>query len=137
MTTPLFMRRKSRTRFHIKAKAVGRARLSIFRSGKHIYAQVIDDRQGATLASASSNEKEGKSAKTYNVDAAKSVGQKIAERAMAKGVKQVVFDRGGYIYHGRVKALADAAREGGLEFYVRSPPKCEAVRVRLRDQKRK
>ena len=116
MTTPLFMRRKSRTRFHIKAKAVGRARLSIFRSGKHIYPQVIDDRAGATLASASSNEKEGKSAKTYNVDAAKSVGQKIAERAMAKGVKQVVFDRGGYIYHGRVKALADAAREGGLEF---------------------
>jgi large subunit ribosomal protein L18 len=88
----------------------------VFRSGKHIYAQVIDDRAGATVAAASSNEKEGKAPKTWNMDAAKSVGQKIAERAIAKGVKQVVFDRGGYIYHGRVKALADAAREGGLEF---------------------
>ena len=88
----------------------------MFRSGKHIYAQVIDDREGATLAAASTNEKEGKAAKTWNVDAAASVGKKIAERAIAKGVKQVVFDRGGYIYHGRIKALADAAREGGLEF---------------------
>jgi large subunit ribosomal protein L18 len=88
----------------------------VFRSGKHIYAQVIDDRAGATVAAASSNEKEGRAPKTWNMDAAKSVGQKIAERAIAKGVKQVVFDRGGYIYHGRVKALADAAREGGLEF---------------------
>jgi large subunit ribosomal protein L18 len=116
MTTKLFTRRKSRTRFHIKANAADRARLSIFRSGKHIYAQVIDDRAGATLASASSNEKEDKSPKTYNVEAAKSVGRKIAERALAQGVKEVVFDRGGYIYHGRIKALADAAREGGLEF---------------------
>ena len=88
----------------------------MFRSGKHIYAQVIDDAQAATLAAASTNEKEGKAAKTYNVDAATGVGKKIAERAMAAGVKQVVFDRGGYIYHGRIKALADAAREGGLEF---------------------
>jgi large subunit ribosomal protein L18 len=116
MTTPLFKRRQSRTRFRIATNAVGRPRLSVFRSGKHIYAQIIDDAQATTLAAASSNEKESKSAKSYNVDAAKAVGAKIAERAIAKGVKQVVFDRGGYIYHGRIKALADAAREGGLEF---------------------
>ena len=115
MTTKLFQRRRSRTRYKISQTA-DRPRLSIFRSGKHIYAQVIDDRAKATLASASTNEKEGKPAKTYNVEAASSVGKKIAERALAKGVKQVVFDRGGYIYHGRVKALAEAAREGGLEF---------------------
>jgi len=91
-------------------------RLSVFRSGRHIYAQIIDDRAGQTLAAASSNEKEGKPSKTWNLEAATQVGRKIAERALAKGVKQVVFDRGGYMYHGRVKALADAAREGGLEF---------------------
>jgi large subunit ribosomal protein L18 len=111
-----FDKRKSRTRFRLKTNAGGRPRLSVFRSGKHIYAQVIDDRSAATLVSASTNEKEGKAAKTYNIKAATTVGKKIAERALAKGVKQVVFDRGGYIYHGRVKALADAAREGGLEF---------------------
>jgi large subunit ribosomal protein L18 len=116
MTTALFRRRQSRTRYRIGSNSTGRPRLSIFRSGKHIYAQVIDDLAGATLAAASTNEKEGKGPKTYNLDAAKSVGSKIAERAIAKGVKQVVFDRGGYIYHGRIKALADAAREGGLEF---------------------
>ena len=116
MTTPLFKKRQSRTRYRIATNSTGRLRLSIFRSGKHIYAQVIDDKTAATLASASSNEKEGRAAKTWNVDAASSVGKKIAERALANGVKQVVFDRGGYIYHGRVKALADAAREGGLEF---------------------
>jgi large subunit ribosomal protein L18 len=116
MTTPLFKKRQSRTRYKIAVNALGRPRLSIFRSGKHIYAQVIDDSTAATLAAASSNEKEGRLAKTWNLDAASSVGKKIAERALAKGVKQVVFDRGGYIYHGRVKALADAAREGGLEF---------------------
>ena len=115
MSSKLFDRRRSRTRYRITQTAE-RPRLSVFRSGKHIYAQVIDDRAGATVAAASSNEKEGKAPKTWNMDAAKSVGQKIAERAIAKGVKQVVFDRGGYIYHGRVKALADAAREGGLEF---------------------
>ena len=115
MTSKLFNRRKGRTRYRI-AQTAERPRLSIFRSGRHIYAQVIDDRAGATLAAASSNEKEDKAAKTWNMDAAKSVGQKIAERAAAKGVKRVVFDRGGYIYHGRVKALAEAAREGGLEF---------------------
>jgi large subunit ribosomal protein L18 len=116
MTNPLFKKRQSRTRYKIGTKAYGRPRLSIFRSGKHIYAQVIDDSTAATVASASTNEKDGRAAKTWNVDAASNVGKKIAERALAKGVKQVVFDRGGYIYHGRVKALADAAREGGLEF---------------------
>ena len=112
----LFERRKRRTRYRIAQMSTGRPRLSIFRSGRHIYAQLIDDGEGATLAVASTNEKEGKAAKTWNVAAAASVGKKIAERALAKGVKQVVFDRGGYIYHGRVKALAEAARAGGLEF---------------------
>jgi len=116
MTTALFKKRQSRTRFRIASNAAGRPRLSVFRSGRHIYAQVIDDRTAATLASASTNEKEGKPAKTYNVEAASSVGKKIAERAIAAGVKEVVFDRGGNIYHGRIKALAEAAREGGLEF---------------------
>jgi large subunit ribosomal protein L18 len=112
----LFERRKRRTRYKITQTAGGRPRLSIFRSGKHIYAQIIDDRAAETIAVASTNEKEGKLAKTYNVEAAAAVGKKIAERALAKGLKAVVFDRGGYIYHGRVKALAEAAREGGLEF---------------------
>ncbi len=116
MTNALFKKRQSRTRYKISSTAAGRPRLSIFRSGKHIYAQVIDDRQAITVAMASTNEKEGREPKTWNRDAASSVGKKIAERALAKGIKQVVFDRGGYIYHGRVKALADAAREGGLEF---------------------
>jgi large subunit ribosomal protein L18 len=111
-----FDKRRQRTRFRIKTNAADRPRLSVFRSGKHIYAQIIDDRAAATLVTASTNEKEGKPAKTYNLEAATAVGKKIAERALAKGVKQVVFDRGGYIYHGRVKALADAAREGGLDF---------------------
>src|ERR1700678_862643 len=112
----LFERRKKRARYKISQTAGGRPRLSIFRSGKHIYAQIIDDRAAETIAMASTNEKEGKLAKTYNVEAAAVVGKKIAERALAKGLKAVVFDRGGYIYHGRVKALAEAAREGGLEF---------------------
>jgi large subunit ribosomal protein L18 len=116
MTKNLFDRRKARTRFRIVRNAAGRPRLSVFRSGKHIYAQIIDDRARATVVAASSNEKEGKSGKTWNVEAAALVGRKIAERSLAKGIKQVVFDRGGYIYHGRIKALADAAREGGLEF---------------------
>ena len=90
----------------------------MFRSSKHIYAQVIDDVKGATLAAASSLEKDMRgSLKTgANVDAAKAVGKLVAERAIEKGVKDVVFDRGGYLYHGRIKALADAAREGGLKF---------------------
>ena len=116
MSTNLFDRRKRRTRYRLVQNANGRPRLSVFRSGRHIYAQVIDDLAGATVASASTNEKGSKVAKSWNLDAAKVVGKLIAERAAAKGVKQVVFDRGGYIYHGRVKALADAAREGGLEF---------------------
>ena len=116
MTSKLFTRRQKRTRFRVVTNAGGRPRLSVFRSGRHIYAQVIDDRAQSTLAAASTNEKEGKPAKTYNVEAASSVGKKIAERAIAAGVKEVVFDRGGNIYHGRIKALADAAREGGLEF---------------------
>lgn len=116
MTKNLFDRRKKRTRFRVVTNAAGRPRLSVFRSGRHIYAQIIDDRAKATIAAASTNEKEDKLPKTWNVAAAGTVGKKIAERAMAKGVKQVVFDRGGYIYHGRIKALAEAAREGGLEF---------------------
>jgi large subunit ribosomal protein L18 len=116
MTTKLFNRRRSRTRYRIAQNRAGRPRLTVFRSGMHIYAQVIDDSQGTTLAAASTNEKDGAPAKSYNVEAAGQVGRLIAERAIAKGVKQVVFDRGGYIYHGRVKALADAARESGLEF---------------------
>ena len=112
----LFDEAPQRTRYRITTNAAGRPRLSVFRSGKHIYAQVIDDATAATIVAASTNEKEGKPAKTYNLEAATAVGKKIAERALAKGVKQVVFDRGGYIYHGRVKALAEAAREGGLEF---------------------
>jgi large subunit ribosomal protein L18 len=91
-----------------------RPRLAVFRSLKHIYAQVIDDAEGHTLVSASSTEKNG--ANGGNVAGAKSIGKLVAERAKDKGIKAVVFDRGGYLYHGRVKALADAARETGLEF---------------------
>jgi large subunit ribosomal protein L18 len=112
----LFDRRKRRTRFRVMRAGAGRPRLSVFRSGRHIYAQLIDDREGQTIVTASTNEKDGKAPKTWNVEAATGVGKKIAERALAKGIKQVVFDRGGYIYHGRVKALAEAARAGGLEF---------------------
>jgi large subunit ribosomal protein L18 len=111
-------RRKARIRRGIAANAGGRPRLSVFRSSEQIYAQIIDDSKGVTLAAASSLEKamreELKSG--ANVEAAKRIGQAIAERAKAAGVTQVVFDRGGYIYHGRVKALAEGAREGGLDF---------------------
>ena len=112
------LRRMAKVRRNIRRAAGHRARLSVFRSSKHIYAQVIDDASGRTLVSASSLEKEMRDGhKTgANVEAAKAVGKALAERASAKGIKQVVFDRGGYLYHGRVKALADAAREGGLEF---------------------
>ena len=118
MTVSREIRRTKSVRRTLKRVAYGRPRLSVFRSSKHIYAQVIDDANGVTLASASSLEKEVRGgAKTgANVDAAKAVGVRVAERAKEKGVKQVVFDRGGYLFHGRVKALADAAREGGLEF---------------------
>lgn len=96
------------------AGSESRPRLAVFRSVKHIYAQVIDDARGHTIVSASSNEKDGKNG--GNVAGAKTIGKLVAERAQEKGVKAVVFDRGGYLYHGRVKALADAARAAGLEF---------------------
>ena len=111
-------RRKQRVRNSLRRSANGRPRLSVFRSSKHIYAQVIDDRKGMTLAAASSLD-EGLKVKLKtgaNKDAASEVGKLIAERAIAAGVKAVVFDRGGYQYHGRVAALAAAAREGGLSF---------------------
>ena len=112
------MRRQGRVRGALRRAAGERRRLSVFRSSRHIYAQVIDDDAGVTLASASSIEKTAREGlKTgAGVDAAKAVGKLIAERAKEKGVKDVVFDRGGYLYHGRVKALAEAAREGGLNF---------------------
>ena len=111
-------RRKATVRRVIKHAANGRPRLSVFRSSKHIYAQVIDDLKGATIASASSLEKDMRSSlKTgADVDAAKAVGKLVAQRAKDKGIEVVVFDRGSYLYHGRIKALADAAREGGLKF---------------------
>ena len=111
-------RRKARVRRSLRERAYGRPRLSVFRSSKQIYAQIIDDQQGVTLVSASSLEKDQREAlKTgATVDAAALIGKLLAERAVAKGIKEVVFDRGGYIYHGRVKALADGAREGGLDF---------------------
>ena len=109
-------RRTAKVRRTIRRAANGRARLSVFRSSKHIYAQVIDDLKGETLASASSMEKEMREKTGANIDAAKAVGKLLAERAVKNGVKEVVFDRGGYLYHGRVKALADAARESGLSF---------------------
>ena len=109
-------RRKATVRRAIKEAATGRARLTVFRSSKHIYAQVIDDGKGSTVAAASSLEKDMRGKTGANVDAAKAVGKLVAQRAIEKGVKSVVFDRGGYLYHGRIKALADAAREGGLQF---------------------
>jgi large subunit ribosomal protein L18 len=111
-------RRQGRVRGALKRAARGRKRLSVFRSSKHIYAQLIDDDAGITLAAASSIEKANReSLKTgASVEAAKAVGKLIAQRAQEKGVKDVVLDRGGYLYHGRVKALADAARESGLNF---------------------
>ncbi|MGH7212042.1 MAG: 50S ribosomal protein L18 [Acetobacteraceae bacterium] len=111
-------RRRERLRYQLRRKAGGRARLSVFRSSKHIYAQVIDDAGGRTMAAASSLDKALREGlKTgADKDAATAVGKLLAERALAAGVKEVVFDRGAYLYHGRVKALADAAREGGLSF---------------------
>lgn len=111
-------RRKARVRRAIRKAANGRPRLSVFRSSKQIYAQIIDDVAGHTLASASTLEKDvkGKLKTGATVDAAKEVGKLVAERATKAGVKQVIFDRSGYLFHGRVKALADAAREGGLDF---------------------
>ena len=114
----LRQRRRERLRFQLRRKAAGRPRLSVFRSGKNIYAQVIDDAQGRTLAAASSLDRDLREALKTGADrsAAAAVGKLVAERALAAGVTEVVFDRGAYLYHGRVKALADAAREGGLAF---------------------
>jgi len=112
------VKRAQRTRKRLRTLANGRPRLSVFRSDKNIYAQIIDDAQGLTLVSASSLEGEKKKAKAKgsDTDAAARVGKLVAERAKEKGVTDVVFDRGGYLYHGRVKALAEAAREAGLNF---------------------
>ena len=112
----LFARRQRRTRYALRQAAGDRPRLSVFRSGKHIYAQVIDDRKGVTLAAASSLDEKLTVKTGANKDAAAAVGKLIAQRAVAAGVKEVGFDRGGYIYHGRIAALATAAREGGLSF---------------------
>lgn len=109
-------KRAARNRTRLKTLAGGMPRLSVFRSNKYIYAQVIDDTRGATLAQASSLEKGAKIKAPGNAEAASKVGQLIAERAKKAGVSAVVFDRGGYIYHGRIKALAEAARDGGLKF---------------------
>jgi len=111
-------RRKARVRRSIRARAYGKPRLSVHRSSKQIYAQIIDDEKGATLVAASSLEKDQRSALKTGADvaAAKTIGILIAKRAAEKGIKDVVFDRGPYMYHGRVKALADGAREGGLNF---------------------
>jgi large subunit ribosomal protein L18 len=117
-TKNLFLRRQTRVRMGIERNSGGRPRLSIFRSSKHIYAQVIDDAHGVTVVAASSLDQDlkGRLKTGADIAAAKEVGLLIANRAIAKGVKAVVFDRGGYLFHGRVKALADAAREGGLSF---------------------
>ncbi len=113
-----FERRRARVRRTLKARAAGRPRLSIHRSSKHIYAQIIDDAAGKTIAAASSLEKDLRTSLKTGADkaAAAAIGKLVAERAVKAGVTTVVFDRGAYIYHGRVKALADAAREGGLSF---------------------
>ncbi len=113
-----FLRRAHRVRHTLKRKAHGRARLSVFRSSKQIYAQVIDDNAGRTVVAASTLDKDLKGVlkKGSDLEAAQAVGKLVAERALKAGVTNVVFDRGGYLYHGRVKALADAAREAGLNF---------------------
>ena len=112
----LFDRRRRRVRTALRSRSSGKARLSVHRSGRHIYAQVIDDAAGKTVASASSLDKDLKAKTGATKDSAAAVGKAIAERAKKAGVSTVVFDRGGFLFHGRVKALADAAREGGLEF---------------------
>lgn len=116
-------RNEARKRRHLRVRkkvrgTTERPRLNVFRSAKHIYAQIIDDSKGVTLASASTLDKElaNEISNGGNVDAARKVGELIAKRAQSNGISKVVFDRGGYLYHGRVKALADAAREAGLEF---------------------
>jgi large subunit ribosomal protein L18 len=112
----LFDRRRQRVRTSLRKRAGDRPRLSVHRSGRHIYAQVIDDRAGKTVAAASTLEKDVRDQTGATVASAQDVGKRVAERAKAAGVTRVIFDRGGFLFHGRVKALADAAREGGLEF---------------------
>ena len=112
----LFDRRRRRVRSALRARAAGKPRLSVHRSGRHIYAQVIDDSAGKTVAAASTLDKDIRGKTGATKDGAAAVGKAVAERAKKAGVSQVVFDRGGFLFHGRVKALADAAREGGLEF---------------------
>ena len=115
---PAFRRRRQRVRFKLRQAAKGRARLSVFRSSRHIYAQIIDDVSGVTLASASTLDVEVRPTVKLgsNTEAAKSVGLAIGRRALEKGFTEVVFDRGGRLYHGRVRAVADGAREAGLKF---------------------
>jgi large subunit ribosomal protein L18 len=111
------VRRKRHARVRTRLSGTeARPRLNVFRSNKHIYAQLIDDVNGVTLASASTLDKEVSLDSASNIDAAVKIGELVAKRAVEKGIKTVIFDRGGYLYHGRVKALADAARENGLEF---------------------
>ncbi|MEK6638769.1 MAG: 50S ribosomal protein L18 [Pseudomonadota bacterium] len=112
----LFEKRRRRVRTSLFAKRGLRPRLTVHRSGRHIYAQVIDDAAGKTLVAASSLEQDARSVTGATCDAATAIGKTIAERAIKAGVTKVVFDRGGFLFHGRVKALADGAREGGLEF---------------------
>ncbi|MBD5405119.1 50S ribosomal protein L18 [bacterium] len=113
----LSLKRKERNRWNLKeTNKTNRPRLSVYRSTTHIYAQIIDDIKGETVCAFSTKSKDFKGAKTWNVEAAQTVGETIAKLALAKNVKDVVFDRGEYYYHGRVKALADGARKGGLNF---------------------
>ena len=111
--------RRQKIRYNIRKKVAGseqKPRLSVFRSNTGIYAQLIDDVKGVTLASASTKDKGVAAEKGKKIDQSKTVGQEIAKKAVALGVKEIIFDRGGYLYHGRVKALAEGAREGGLKF---------------------
>jgi len=112
----LFAKRRQRVRSKLRSQVAGRPRLSVHRTGRHIYAQIIDDSKGSTVASASTLDKDVKAKNGSTSDAAADVGKRVAEAAKKAGVTSVVFDRGGFLFHGRVKALADAAREGGLEF---------------------
>jgi large subunit ribosomal protein L18 len=111
-----FAKRRQRVRTKLRAKGSVRPRLSVHRSGRHIYAQIIDDAAGKTVAAASTLEKDARSSTGATVAAATAVGKAVAERAKAAGVTSVVFDRGGFLFHGRVKAVAEGAREGGVEF---------------------
>ena len=111
-----FEKRRQRVRTALRQRAGGRPRLSVHRSGRHIYAQLIDDAAGKTLAAASTLDKDVRGKTGATAEAAAEVGKRLADAAKKAGVTQVVFDRGGFLFHGRIKALADAAREGGLEF---------------------